>query len=74
MIQLIVEDYCHSCTDFEPMVEHKTMKANFETINMGTEVTCRYKRKCQRMMTYLYGQVDTEGIIRQCTGGNDNGK
>ena len=53
MIELIVEDYCQNCTDFEPVAEHKIMKANFETIVMDTEVICKNRRKCQRMMTHL---------------------
>ena len=87
MIQLIVEEYCNSCADFEPVANIQPMFANNALCAVQTEVTCRNRRKCQRMMAYLIGRDGSETkvkdayaqgvadeMIRQCTGGNENGK
>lgn len=53
MIQLIVEDYCQDCTDFEPVANIQPMYGNNTLVAVQTEVTCRARRKCQRLMTHL---------------------
>lgn len=55
MIQLEVEEYCHSCRDFSPdvsKVEHQIVGEE-EPLRRDTIVKCEYRKRCAGIKRYL---------------------
>lgn len=55
---LDVEDYCHDCPAFDPMVisvNQKNIGDCFESDNVvfRRDVGCKHKRKCERMYKHI---------------------
>lgn len=55
MIKLDVKDYCHSCTEFDPEVEHPTnFYANAEVaLITDTVIRCKDLKKCENIKCHL---------------------
>lgn len=55
MIKLEVQEYCHSCSDFEPDVERpeKYYAGSEEVVMTNTVVRCRYRKRCENLKRYL---------------------
>lgn len=49
MITLVVEDYCHTCSGFEP--ETNKLFGNNEMLL--TEVTCKYRQQCKNVARFV---------------------
>ena len=51
LIRLEVEDYCQSCTEFEPDVEYPTnLYANLEVVERtDTVIRCQSRHKCENL-------------------------
>ena len=57
VVKLIVHDYCHSCTDFEPSVTQGPYKLNTSYGNSflcgDTIVECKYRNRYEVIYDYL---------------------
>lgn len=53
MIRLDVQDYCHSCPEFEASVEKTELFGNGKLVNMNTTISCKHQFKCDRIKQYL---------------------
>ena len=57
VIKLIVPDYCHSCTDFEPSVTKVPDKLStsygHSYLYGDTIVECKYRNRCEAIYHYL---------------------
>ena len=53
MINLVVEPYCHDCTDFEPEVEKSSGECNNKVLYTNTYITCEHRNKCMAIKSYL---------------------
>ena len=57
MIKLDVDEYCHSCAEFEPMVTErpKLLKVSSEQFRFfdNTTVECKYRNRCEAIYNYL---------------------
>lgn len=55
MIVLEVQNYCHSCSDFEPDVDkpEKYYANGDEIIMTDTVVRCKYCKRCENLKRYL---------------------
>ena len=57
MINLIVPEYCQSCTDFEPQVTQRPAQVETSYGNLilcgDTYVECEYRNRCKAMYNYL---------------------
>ena len=49
MIQLRVADYCHFCSEFEPVCSSSCFNQE-----MHTFVHCKNELKCDMLYTYIY--------------------
>lgn len=63
MIELVVEDYCQNCSDFEAKVD----KISFGDFNMNnarfdTIIQCANYERCRRVMDYLI-EVNNKGCF-----------
>ena len=63
MIRLEVDDYCHSCLDFEADVvkPERVNKALGISLYTDTVVTCAYRKRCAAIKRYLEQQ--TKGVM-----------
>ena len=65
VIKLIVPDYCHSCTDFEPSVTQRPDKLNAsygDSFLCGdTIVECKYRNRCEAIYDYLKRRKKNNG-------------
>ena len=65
VIKLIVPDYCHSCTDFEPSVTQRPDKLNTsygDSLLCGdTIVECQYRNRCEAIYDYLKKEEKNNG-------------
>lgn len=57
VIKLIVPDYCHSCTDFEPSVTQRPeeLRSSYgdSCLYGDTIVECKYRNRCEAIYDYL---------------------
>ncbi len=57
MIKLIISDYCHACTDFEPSVTQRPEKICTDYDDSyfygDTIVECEYRNRCEAIHNYL---------------------
>jgi hypothetical protein len=53
MIYLQVEDYCHSCPEFEAETFHERLWANDEQLTGNCYVKCRYQKRCRQIVSHL---------------------
>lgn len=54
MIELLVEPYCHDCTNFEADVHKIAAKlVDGDIVYADTVISCKYKSRCKRMLKYL---------------------
>lgn len=56
MINLIVPEYCQSCTDFEPQVTQRPEQIETDNGNFlfgDTYVECEYRHRCKAIYEYL---------------------
>lgn len=56
MIRLDVRNYCHACTDFEPLVEKPQTQAKCDGIqlcNPDTIIFCKQRRRCENLFFLL---------------------
>lgn len=57
MIKLIVPDYCHACTDFEPSVTQRPEEVHTSCGDSyfygDTIVECQYRNRCEAIHEYL---------------------
>ena len=53
MIEIKIQPYCEECRDFEPEVEKNEIESFFGNIICDTEITCRNKDRCEKMIEYL---------------------
>ena len=62
MIKLDVDEYCHGCAEFEPVVTErpKLTKVSFERFRFcdNTIVECRYRNRCEAIYNYLKEKND----------------
>ena len=62
MIKLDVDEYCHSCAEFEPVVTErpKLTKVSFERFCFcdNTIIECRYRSRCEVIYNYLKNKND----------------
>lgn len=63
LIELIVDDYCQDCCDFEPDVQ-KSGTMTFSKYPLGTSenivIRCEHRARCARMMLYLKSQKEAQ--------------
>lgn len=62
MIRIEVEDYCHSCLDFDSDVTPPKRAVGLvgESILTDTIVKCKYRKRCAGIKRYLEQQAKTE--------------
>lgn len=60
MIELQVEDYCHDCDGFDPVVENRFYEFS-DNIKAQT-VVCSNKRRCFQLMRYLERQYKKQEV------------
>lgn len=56
MIQLEVEEYCHECPKFTPVLGEIIRTWNLAVVN--TPVTCKYEEECKAIASYLGKKFD----------------
>lgn len=65
VIKLIVPDYCHSCTDFEPSVtqrpEELRSSCGYSCLYGDTIVECKYRNRCGAIYDYLKKEGKNNG-------------
>lgn len=59
MIRIDVEEYCHSCLDFEPDVT-KPFRDIRDNALTDTVVQCEYRKRCSAIRRYLEHQMKSE--------------
>ena len=59
MIEIDVQDYCHTCPEFIPQADIDTLYADDDICDIHTVVSCRNKEKCDRIKSYL----ETRGVF-----------
>lgn len=60
MIELQVEDYCHDCDGFNPVVDKRFYE--FLDCIESQAVVCSSKRHCAQLMRYLERQYKKQEI------------
>ena len=62
MIKLDVDEYCHSCAEFEPAVTERPelTEVGFERFCFcgNTIVECKYRNRCEAIYNYLKEKND----------------
>ena len=62
MIKLDVDEYCHSCAEFEPVVTErpKLIEVSFEHFRFcdNTIVECKCRNRCEAIYNYLKEKND----------------
>ena len=53
MIELRIQPYCEACGDFKEEVKKYYVENFFGDIICDTEITCRNKDRCEKMIEYL---------------------
>lgn len=53
MIELKVENYCHDCADFTPTIDNYELETFDGTIEVTTNVLCKFKKRCAAVERYL---------------------
>ena len=53
MITLTVKPYCENCMDFKPKVERDILFDGDDIVHVLTDVTCKYRDRCENMKKYL---------------------
>lgn len=53
MINLRIQPYCEECGDFEAEVEKCEIENFFGDIICDTEITCKNKDRCEKMIKHL---------------------
>lgn len=65
VVKLIVHDYCHSYTDFEPSVTHSPYELSISYGNSflcgDTIVECKYRNRCKAIYDYLKKEGKNNG-------------
>ena len=65
VIKLIVPDYCHSCTDFEPSVTQRPAElrssCGYSCLYGDTIVECQYRNRCDAIYDYLKKEGKNNG-------------
>lgn len=55
MINLIVDEYCQHCPEFEPNVEKTNLYDGFGDSICDTEITCIHRERCRSIKEYIDG-------------------
>ena len=62
MIKLDVDEYCHSCAEFEPVVTERPrlIEVSFEHFCFcgNTIVECKHRYRCEAIYNYLKNKND----------------
>lgn len=61
MIKLDIQPYCRNCPDFEAKTDHECLEFSGMGFNKTAYehryvITCRNKKRCEEMVTYLRQQ------------------
>lgn len=63
MIRVEVEDYCHTCLDFNPDVtkaQRVMLPGNEELVLSDTIIRCEYRKRCAGIKRHLEHQMKGE--------------
>ena len=61
MIKLEVEEYCHGCPKFNPVIDYNQMALNgFKAQN--TIVACEHRTQCKQIASYLEKNIEVKVI------------
>lgn len=66
MITIDVDEYCHTCPDFEPSKIMLPYWADNVIINADTKVICKHKDRCQNLRAYLEKKIREEKETIPC--------
>lgn len=58
MIKLKVEEYCHNCSDFKPLVDKECYESGYGSCYKDTTITCKYAERCEVIAEYFKKQVN----------------
>ncbi len=63
MIELKVENYCHSCPQFSPVADIKRVYpvGEDEPMMMTTTVECEHAKLCRNITKHIKTQLQEEG-------------
>lgn len=67
MIKLVVEDYCQECANFEPMAVTSVVMCDGGEDQKITQVCCRQREMCARLVRRYKGQKVEDGHRFECT-------
>ena len=74
MIKLCVEEYCHECPDFTPVVETHELEMFDATIEVATNVLCKFKKRCAAVERHLRKELSKgDGFVSR-ENSEDDGK
>lgn len=65
MIQLQVEEYCHGCPKFHPVLGEALETWSKKAAN--TPVVCKYEEECKVIAGYLEKKLKVEAIFEKET-------
>lgn len=53
MINLEVNEYCHNCPEFQPLVDKEYYESGYGDEFTNTTVTCKYAQRCEAIAEYF---------------------
>lgn len=63
MIELRIEDYCHSCPYFDEEVEHTSLYANnYRSSSNNTYIRCEHRRICDRIVEMMKEKNENQEV------------
>lgn len=58
MIELIVNDFCEDCPEFEPDVEKCVIECGWgNTLKHDTTIKCKHEDRCVNIVKYMVDQA-----------------
>lgn len=64
MIQLQVEEYCHGCPKFTPVLGEVFLET-WSKKAVNTPVVCKYEEECRVIAGYLEKKLKVEAIFKE---------
>ena len=53
MINLEVNEYCHNCPEFKPLVDKEYYESGYGDEFTNTTVMCKYAQRCEAIAEYF---------------------